>query len=98
MRNDVGLRTAFDAAVRSDLALVGVGGMTESASIFVRRELSPDEIKELREAGAVGDINARFFDQSGQPVDTATKGTPASQSAPLIQIDPTRSRRGCRAI
>lgn len=70
MRNDRGLQSAFDAARRSDLALVGVGGMTESASIFVRRELNPDEIKDLRQAGAVGDINARFFDQSGQPVDT----------------------------
>jgi DNA-binding transcriptional regulator LsrR (DeoR family) len=51
------------------LALVGIGSvepsglLASSGNIFL-----PEELRLLREAGAVGDICLRFFDKSGNPV------------------------------
>lgn len=49
-------------------ALVGIGDTSESASLVFSKALSSREIEELKTLGAVGDINARFFDQNGVPV------------------------------
>jgi len=70
MRSDDGLREAFELACESDVALVGVGGVVPDASIFIRNDLSEIDADALRAAGAIGDINARFFDQTGTPVHT----------------------------
>ena len=67
--NDENVRYAFDTALRSDLALVGIGGSAENSSILLK-SLSSSEYGELRAAGAVGDVNARFYDSDGQAVET----------------------------
>jgi DNA-binding transcriptional regulator LsrR (DeoR family) len=49
----------------SDLALVGVGTLTNS--VFVERGvLGPTELASLRDAGAVGEILGRFYNQAGE--------------------------------
>ena len=68
---DENVRRAFDIALTSDVALVGVGGNAENSSIVLSGSLSGSEADELRAAGAVGDVNARFFDRSGAAVETA---------------------------
>jgi DNA-binding transcriptional regulator LsrR (DeoR family) len=49
-------------------ALVGIGDTSERASLVYSKALSTGEIRELKAMGAVGDINARFFDRNGVPV------------------------------
>jgi deoxyribonucleoside regulator len=49
----------------ADVALVGIG--TLENSVFVERGvLAADEIKKLRQRGAVGEICGRFFDRQGR--------------------------------
>lgn len=49
-------------------AMVGVGDLSDNASLVASKALTAKEIKQLRSKGAVGDINARYFDQKGAPV------------------------------
>ena len=73
LAGDENIVAAFDTARRSDIALVGIGGTAEKSSI-VLQGFSSAEAKELRAAGAVGDVNGRFYDESGEPVETPRTG------------------------
>lgn len=54
------------------LALVGIGSVEPSGLLASSGNIfSPEELNMLREAGAVGDICLRFFDQLGSPVLTS---------------------------
>jgi len=64
------VRAVHDHLNRAQVAIVGLG--TLENSVFVERgALSPDDITELREAGAVGEMCGRFFDKNGKECDTA---------------------------
>jgi DNA-binding transcriptional regulator LsrR (DeoR family) len=69
LMRDRSVREAADLFHRVTLALVGIGGM-EPSRILVSsgNTFSPEELEELRKAGAVGDICFRFFDKRGQLV------------------------------
>lgn len=69
LNSDPSVQHAFETALGSDLALVGVGGTAENSSILLR-SLNAADAQELRDAGAVGDVNARFYDRDGQAVRT----------------------------
>ncbi|MBI2512757.1 MAG: sugar-binding transcriptional regulator [Opitutae bacterium] len=63
------VRAVHDHLDRAQVAIVGLG--TLENSVFVERGvLSPDDIQELREAGAVGEVCGRFFDKNGEECDT----------------------------
>lgn len=66
------LRRAADA----DVALAGIGarGRASSALLFNDRYLSPSEIHEIDEDGAVGDICGRLFDQEGRACRASVMG------------------------
>lgn len=66
--HDRSVRDALAGASRSDLALVGVGEMDDAATMFRYSHVSADDRARLVAAGAVGSMNARFFDASGRPV------------------------------
>lgn len=70
LSSDTSIRHAFETALKSDLALVGVGGTAENSSILLR-SFSAEDADELRAAGAVGDVNARFYDSDGVAVQTS---------------------------
>lgn len=54
---------------RADLFLVGVGSLKHGESSVLRaRALTPEIERDLAKKGAVGDINAYFFDAWGRPV------------------------------
>jgi DNA-binding transcriptional regulator LsrR (DeoR family) len=54
------------------LALVGIGTVEPSGLLASSGNVfSPEELDMLREAGAVGDICLRFFDNEGVPVATS---------------------------
>ena len=70
LEQDEGVQRAFETAGSSDMALVGVGGTAERSSIILRADLTEDDAEALRQEGAVGDINARFFDIKGVSIET----------------------------
>ena len=62
------VETALQAARRSELALVGIGQLSPDSTLFRGRHVGRDDWAALIEAGAVGNMNTRFFDAHGQPV------------------------------
>jgi len=68
MLRDGSIRAALAAAANSELALVGIGSLSEDAPLVRYGDLSADDRDRLLRAGAVGDICARFFRADGQPV------------------------------
>ena len=71
LARDAAVVKAFQTARRSDIALVGVGGTTLNSSILLGGNMSESDIEDLQAVGAVGDVNARFYDAEGNPVETA---------------------------
>ena len=63
------LKLVMDACSTLDLALVGVG--TPGNSLFTfQKVITPSQVKELCEKGAVGEICGHFFDREGRELDT----------------------------
>lgn len=72
LNDDENFSRGFDMARACDLALVGVGGTALDSSILLGgNRLTEEDAAEIRATGAAGDINARFFDKAGQPLETA---------------------------
>ena len=59
------LKEVWDLFRHMDVALVGIGTLTDSAFIE-RGVLEPAALATLRSAGAVGEICGRFFDRNGR--------------------------------
>ncbi|MGI3186675.1 sugar-binding transcriptional regulator [Nioella aestuarii] len=68
---DTYVRSTMDLFGRITLAIVGIGA-TEPSSMLSRsgNVFSSRELAEIEEAGGVGDISLRFFDESGRFVKT----------------------------
>ena len=74
------------------LALVGIGAIEPSKLLAASGNVfSPQELKNLSERGAVGDICLRFFDASGKPV-----VTPLNRR--IISIELEQLRRVTRVV
>ena len=59
----------LELAGKADLAFVGIGNPAEDSLLMSQGHLlSPQTLKELKDAGAVGDISLRFFDEEGKLV------------------------------
>ena len=80
---------ALAAARGAEMAFVGIGTPTlgSSAAILSSLELSGEEEREFWAAGPVGDVAARYFTASGQPVHGAVEDHVLGISLPeLIEI------------
>ena len=60
-----GIASIMALARQADLALVSVGQLTEKSSMRTQHMISAEDLKSLREAGAVADTNGIFFDARG---------------------------------
>jgi len=67
MLQDGSIKAALQAAANSELALVGIGNLDDSAPLIRYGHLSAEDRKRLLQSGAVGDVSARFFDIEGKP-------------------------------
>lgn len=65
--SDRSVRAALEAAVRSEIALVGIGSMGDDATLIHFGHLAEADRTRLLRNGAVGTLNSRFFDASGRP-------------------------------
>jgi deoxyribonucleoside regulator len=68
MLRDGSIRAALQSAAASELALVGIGTLDESAPLIHFGHISPQDRERLLAAGAVGDMCTRFFTPEGEPV------------------------------
>jgi len=68
MLRDGSIKAALQTAANSQLALVGIGNLEDSAPLVRYGHLSAEDRKRLLQSGAVGDVSARFFDIQGEPV------------------------------
>jgi DNA-binding transcriptional regulator LsrR (DeoR family) len=68
MLRDGSIRSALESAASSQVALVGIGTLDESAPLIRDQHISPRDRKRLLDSGAVGDVSTRFFDGDGAPV------------------------------
>lgn len=73
MMQESSIATSLDAARGCDIAIVGIGavGQASSAEIIEALHLSHREKQTFVRSGAVGDICARYFDRTGQEVESA---------------------------
>lgn len=66
------IRDVLTASRRAHIAIVGIGGVGYGASsaIIDSMKLSPQELSDFANSGAVGDCCTRYFDATGELVDT----------------------------
>ena len=62
------IKAAITAAERTELAVVGIGQMAAGATLHAGGHVGTADWKRLVAAGAVGNMNTRFFDPAGEPV------------------------------
>ncbi|MBT9382889.1 sugar-binding transcriptional regulator [Pseudooceanicola sp. CBS1P-1] len=63
------VRAARDLAQSADLAIVGIGQMSDNAPLHVDGFLSAEELADLQAAGAVGEICGHVYDSEGRYLD-----------------------------
>lgn len=68
MLRDGSIRSALQSAATSQVALVGIGTVDQTAPLIRDHHISAADRKRLVEAGAVGDVSTRFFTAAGEPV------------------------------
>jgi DNA-binding transcriptional regulator LsrR (DeoR family) len=92
LSEDMFVARAMNLFPQISVALVGIGTVEPSSMLASSGNIfSASELDSLRNAGAVGDICLRFFDQHGRPVETAL-------SERVIGIDLAQLGRVKRAI
>jgi DNA-binding transcriptional regulator LsrR (DeoR family) len=62
------VQRALQVARTSTVAYVSIGELTEASLLRQQGMITSDELRELRDLGAVGDTNGMFFDEDGKSV------------------------------
>jgi DNA-binding transcriptional regulator LsrR (DeoR family) len=83
------VRRVLELAERAELALVSVGDVTEHSTIAQMGLLTLDELAEIRQAGAVGDILGRYYDVQGILLDHPVNRRAIALSLEALRRIPT---------
>jgi DNA-binding transcriptional regulator LsrR (DeoR family) len=83
---DRSVQAALAIAARSEVALVGIGGMAPEATLFKASHVLSADREALLAQGAVGSMNARFYDAQGKPVGHLDRRTVALTWGELAAI------------
>jgi DNA-binding transcriptional regulator LsrR (DeoR family) len=83
---DRSVQAALAFAAQSQVALVGIGGMEADATIFKASHILSADRDALVAQGAVGSMNARFYDATGRPVGHLDRRTVALAWSELAAI------------
>lgn len=70
LRETGAVRGVFSMMDRLAIAVVGVGAISATATVFREGFIAPGKLEEIRAHGAVGTICGRFFGKDGRPVGT----------------------------
>jgi DNA-binding transcriptional regulator LsrR (DeoR family) len=65
---DANIAETLKLAEHADIAVVGIGAPDRDTVLYQSQILTDEEIAELQQLGAAGDIALRFFDGNGAPV------------------------------
>ena len=84
LMEDAAVAAVFQKAKTCTKCLLGLGDVNEGASLRETGSLTSGAMRELRDAGAVGDILSRFFDVDGKEVNSSVSGR--IMSVPLEDI------------
>jgi deoxyribonucleoside regulator len=68
MMRDRSIRAALESAATSEMALVGIGTLDDTAPLIRDKHIAPRDRQRLLAQGAVGDMSTRFFNAEGDPV------------------------------
>jgi DNA-binding transcriptional regulator LsrR (DeoR family) len=83
---DRSVQAALAIAARSEVALVGIGEMVANATLFKASHVLSADREALLAQGAVGSMNARFYDAQGNPVGHLDRRTVALSWSELAAI------------
>jgi DNA-binding transcriptional regulator LsrR (DeoR family) len=83
---DRSVQAALAIAARSEVALVGIGEMAPEATLFKASHILTADREALLAQGAIGSMNARFYDARGQPVAHLDRRTVALDWSDLAAI------------
>ena len=64
------IQAALEMARASQIAFVGLGDAGPEGTMVSLGYLTPDEMRDVRARGAVGEILMRYFNRDGQPIST----------------------------
>ena len=67
------IQEVFRILGEAQIALTGVGPVSEEATSVKRGHVIEDEMRRLAKAGAVGEINTKFYDRFGRPIRSFNK-------------------------
>jgi DNA-binding transcriptional regulator LsrR (DeoR family) len=67
--NMIDVKSVLEEARKVDLALVGIGNPYKESTLERIGYIKEEDIEDLRQSGAVGDISSRFLDSNGRPID-----------------------------
>lgn len=90
LMQDVNIANVFGKAKACTKCILGLGDVDDNASLRVTGSLSEGVLKELRQNGAVGDIQSRFFDVQGKHVQSSISGRIMSMELEDIKCIPDR--------
>jgi deoxyribonucleoside regulator len=83
---DRSVQAALAVAAQSEVALVGIGEMDPEATLFTASHILNADRDALLAQGAVGSMNARFYDAQGRPVGHLDRRTVALTWSELAAI------------
>lgn len=80
------VKATLKLAASADLAIVGIGQMGEDAPLFVDGFITQQELSELRDAGAVGEMCGQVFDSDGNFIDHSVNHRMVSRQVDLRSL------------
>ncbi|MEM1386161.1 MAG: sugar-binding transcriptional regulator [Pseudomonadota bacterium] len=83
-----GVSDVLEMAARSELKLVGIGSVENSASLVSVGMIASEEIADMKAKGGVGEVLGYFFDAHGEAIDTGL--TARTLSVALDALEGTR--------
>lgn len=83
---DRSVQAALAMAAQSEVSLVGIGEMAPEATLFKASHILSADRDALLAQGAVGSMNARFYDAAGRPVGHLDRRTVALEWSDLAAI------------
>ncbi len=66
---ETSIRKILDMATLAKMTIIGIGSVSEDATIYKDGQINANDLVLLRMHGAVGDIMSQFFDKNGEKID-----------------------------
>lgn len=86
--NDKSIKKVIETSERADIAIVGIGSIAASTMADIGL-LEEDDIKQLLDAGVIGDISTCFFDKNGQHTENIFSDRTVALSLEQLRKIPT---------